>query len=128
MKKLIVLTGLLFLLYMPQAEAKRRAPLKITPVQAGLSEFQAPHEQMGFIVARDNHMNTLLWKRQIYVVKYIPGVEKDVQDVFIKKMHKKDHYLFITNEKGSEYRLDLKTLKVKVVVGQLVEQLHSKQK
>ena len=64
----------------------------------------------------------MLWIRQIYVVKYDPDLEGDVQDVYIKKIKVKGNSLIITNERKSEYQLNLKTLHVKVLKGSLVEE------
>jgi len=48
-------------------------------------------------------------------------LERDVQDVFIQTMELKGDVLRITNERKSEYELDLESLEVKVVKGALVE-------
>ena len=38
---------------------------------------------MGCVEAWDKKSNEMIWRRQIYVVKYTVGLERDVQDVFI---------------------------------------------
>jgi hypothetical protein len=93
----------------------------VKPVQSGEIEFRAPHSQAGYIEAWDVKRDELIWRRQIYVVKYTVGLERDVQDVFIKSIELKDHTLFVKNERKSEYQLDLDSLDVKVVKGALVE-------
>lgn len=54
-------------------------------------------------------------------MKYLPDLERDVQDVFITSIQKEGNQLHILNERKSEYLLDLETLQVKVVKGALVE-------
>ena len=81
---------------------------------------------MGSIEAWDKTQNKLIWRRQIYVVKYDVDLEKDVQDVFVKTMKLKDNVLVVTNERTSEYRVDLKSLEVTVIEGSLVEEKSTK--
>ena len=77
---------------------------------------------MGFIEARNLKSGKLIWNRQIYAVKYVPDLEGDVQDVFIRNIKVKGNSLIVTNERKSEYQLDLKTLEVKVLKGSLIEE------
>ena len=77
---------------------------------------------MGCIEARKVGSDELLWRRQIYVVKYDPDLEGDVQDVYIKNLKVKGNSLIIINERKSEYQLNLKTLHIKVLKGSLVEE------
>ena len=109
------------------AEAKRGAPMEVLPVKVGNIEYSAPHrngtqKQMGFIEARNIKSGKLIWNRQIYAVKYVPDLEGDVQDVFIRNIKVKGNSLIVTNERKSEYQLDLKTLEVKVLKGLLIEE------
>ena len=113
------------------AEAKRGAPAEVLPVTVGNIEYLAPHrngthKQMGFIEARDLKSGKLIWSRQIYSVKYDPDLEGDVQDVYIKNIKIKGNSLIITNERKSEYQLNLKTLHIKVLKGSLVEETNFK--
>jgi len=100
----------------PVARGKRTAPPEVAKVVAGDMEYSAPSGRMGCVEARGREN----WWRQIYVVAYEPGLEKDVQDVFIKEMKLVDGSLRIVNERGDEYKLDLRTLNVEVVKGSLV--------
>ena len=125
--KLIVFSIILVMLGISESVAKRAVPSKVTPVQVGSIEYSAPHrngsnKQMGFIEARDLKSGELLWIRQIYVVKYDPDLEGDVQDVYIKNIKVKGNSLIISNERKSEYQLNLKTLQVKMLKGFLVEE------
>ncbi len=110
------------------AEAKRGVPAEVVPVKVGNIEYSAPHKnrtlqkQMGFIEARDLKSEQLIWRRQIYAVKYDPDLEGDVQDVFIKSITVAGNNLIIINERNSKYQLDLKSLEVKVINGSLVEE------
>jgi hypothetical protein len=109
------------------AEAKRGAPAEVLPVTVGNIEYSAPHrngthKQMGFIEARVPKSGELIWSRQIYVVKYDPDLEGDVQDVFIKRITVEGNNLIIINEKSSKYQLNLHSLEVKVLHGSLVEE------
>ena len=123
--KLIVFSIILVMLGISESEAKRSVPSKVMPVQVGSIEYSAPHgklqNQMGCIEARNVGSGELLWRRQVYVVKYDPDLEGDVQDVYIKNIKIKGDSLMITNERKSEYQLNLNTLQVKVLKGSLVE-------
>jgi outer membrane protein assembly factor BamB len=61
-----------------------------------------------------------IWTKQIYIVKYLPGLEEDVQDCFITKLEIRNNKAYITNEKGYEYELDLNTLEIKIIKGFLI--------
>ena len=103
------------------AFAKRSAPEIIKPIRSGEIEFRVPHSQAGYIEAWDVKRDELIWRRQIYVVKYTVGLERDVQEVFIQSAELKDNTLVVKNERKSEYQLNLDSLEVKVVEGALVE-------
>jgi hypothetical protein len=105
------------------AEAKRGVPAEVLPLTVGNIEYSAPHRNgTRFIEARDLKSGKLIWSRQIYIVKYDPDLEGDVQDVFIKSITIQGNNLIITNERNSKYQLDLNSLKVKVLQGSLVEE------
>lgn len=121
MKKIAFLMLVLSLHPASLASAKRSAPGRVEPVRSGDIEYRATQNQMGCVEAWDTKRNELIWRRQIYVVKYTVGLERDVQDVFIRTIELKENTLLIKNERDSEYRLDLDSLQVKVVKGSLVE-------
>ena len=121
MKRIAVLLLALSLLPVSLAFAKRGAPAVVKPVRAGDVEFRAPHNQMGCVEAWDVQRDQLVWRRQIYAVRYSLELERDVQDVFVKSLVLKDDNLLVTNERTSEYQLDLDSLEVKVLQGSLVE-------
>ena len=76
---------------------------------------------MGCVEAWDTESNKMIWRRQIYVVKYSVELERDVQDVFITTIGLKNKTLVVSNERKSKYELDLDTLQVKVLKGALIE-------
>ena len=117
---------MLTMLGISESVAKRAVPSKVMPVKVGKIEYSAPHgklqNQMGCIDARDIGSGELLWIRQVYVVEYDLDLEGDVQDVFIKNIKVKGNSLIVTNERKSEYQLNLNSLEVKVLNGSRVEE------
>ena len=101
--------------------AKRAAPARVAAIRNGEMELRAPTSQLGCVEAWDTKHNELLWRRQIYVVRYTAGLERDVQDIFIRSMALKDNVLTVTNENQSEYLLESETLEVRVNKGALIE-------
>lgn len=126
MKKFLNIEIILSILWISESVAKRAAPSIVMPVKIGNIEYSVPNgksqSQMGCIEAIDVRTGELLWIRQVYVVKYDLELEGDVQDVYIKNIKIKGNSLIITNERKSEYQLNLKTLQVKVLKGSLVEE------
>ncbi len=121
MKKIAAVMIVLSLLSTPMVFAKRATPAQVAAVRMGEMELRAPTSQLGCVEAWDTKHNELLWRRQIYVVRYTAGLERDVQDVFIRSMEMKDNVLIVTNENQSEYVLNLETLEVRVNKGALIE-------
>lgn len=121
MKPIAVLLALLAMFCVSTAFAKRGAPANVAPVASGDLEYRAPHGQMGCVEAWDTKHNKLIWRRQIYVIKLQPDLERDVQDVYITSLKLEGKSLLVKNERSSEYKLDLETLQVTVVKGMLVE-------
>lgn len=121
MHRIAALTLAFSLLLASVALAKRSPPEPVAPLKAGTVEYRVDHSKMATIEAWDLTHKTLLWRKQIYVVKYQPELEKDVQDVYITTIQLKDKALLIANERKSEYSLDLDSLEVKVVKGAAVE-------
>lgn len=105
------------------AMAKRGAPKPVPAIKVGDIAYQVDHSHMGTVEAWDLKANKMIWRHAIYTVKYIEKMETDVQDVFITETDKSGDVIKVKNERGSEYELDLKTMKVKLIKGKLVEQL-----
>ena len=104
------------------ALAKRGAPKDVTPVKLDGIIYSAPHDQMGFVAAKDEKSGNLIFSKQIYVVKYDPDLEKDVQDCFITELRLADGKMIVSNEREGQFELNLTTLAVKVLKGgELVE-------
>ncbi len=93
--------------------AKRAAPQKVTPVIYEGVRYEAPIDQMGFVLAFDNTTGKKLWEKRIYKVWFKFWLEKDVQTIYITDMRIENQKLIIRNEKGEYYSLDLKTKDVK---------------
>ena len=92
--------------------AKRAAPTDVAPVVIKGVEYSAPHDAMGFVVAKGISSGKELWRARIYEVRVNAELERDVQDVFITSLVVKDDTLLITNERGEKFSLDLHTRKV----------------
>ena len=130
MKNKLVITVMLAALFLTATStvlAKRALPNDVKPITVGQIEYRVPMStvagEMGYVEAWDTSKehDRLLWRRQIYAIKYDLNLERDVQDVFITSMKLKGNTMLITNESDSKYELDLETLEVKVIKGSLVE-------
>ncbi|MGA2499996.1 MAG: metal-dependent hydrolase [Tepidisphaeraceae bacterium] len=99
-----------------RVRGKRTAPPEVAPVVNGDMQYRASTSRPGCVEASGRET----WWRQIYLIAYEPGMEKDVQDVFIKEMKLVDGSLQIVNERGDEYKLDLRSLNVEAVKGSII--------
>lgn len=122
MHRITALALVFSLLLTAVAWAKRSPPEPVAPLKSGNVEYRIDHSKMGTVEAWDLTHKAMLWRKQIYVVKFQPDLEKDIQDVYITTIQLKDKALLIANERKSEYSLDLTTLEVKVVKGVAVEE------
>ncbi len=122
MTKVAMLTIVFCLFLTAPVFAKRSPPVKVEPVRVAEVEYRVPHDQMGCVEAWDVRTNQLIWRKQVYVVKYDVDLEKDVQDVFITAVELQKGKLLLKNERQSEYELDLETLQAKATKGSLLEQ------
>ena len=98
--------------------SKRIPPPKVTSISYEGIKYSANGRDS--IKATDEKTGFPIWIRQIYVIKYVPGLEQDVQDCFITAIKMQDNKLLITNEKKYQYELDLKTIEVNVIKGKMV--------
>lgn len=95
-------------------EAKRPAPKEVKPVIYNRVKYTATHEtNMGCIGAWDVKTGKKLWELKVYEIKYVPGLERDVQDVFITSLSIKEGKLIVLNEADDAYEVDLETRDVK---------------
>jgi hypothetical protein len=92
--------------------AKRSAPEPVHSIIVGRVEYSAPGWPMGFIIATDTRTRREIWRKRIYRVRIDPTLERDVQDVFITSLTLVHDNLFITDERGRRYALELTTRRV----------------
>jgi hypothetical protein len=99
------------------AWAKRSGPKQVAPVIHDGVKYVAPNlnRREGKVEALDPKTGEKLWDKLIYTVKIDPNLEQDVQWVFITALSIRDGKLLVTNEKGDQYTLDLKTKEVENV-------------
>ncbi|MCX6880112.1 MAG: hypothetical protein NTW21_40855 [Verrucomicrobia bacterium] len=93
--------------------AKRAAPQPAAPLVLGKITFRVPPSPLGLVEAVDSERGGTLWTKQVYVTRYDPALERDVQDRFITRLRAADGGLIVTVEGGAEYFLDLATLAVR---------------
>lgn len=119
--KTLAHTASLILLLASGAMAKRTAPAQVPAITTDKAVFSVPHTPMGeraqsggFVEARNPKTKKLLWRIQIYKTLYDPGLELDVQNVFITTLsYDKIHNLLImSDEKKRVFVLNLVTRKV----------------
>jgi len=93
------------------APAKRAAPVKVEPVIYEGIRYVAPNDngRRGYIEAWDVQTNKKLWELTIFTNGLKPGLEEDVQWVFINKLTIRDEMLMVTSERGATYQVDLRT-------------------
>ena len=112
---------ILALLLTSSLMAKRAAPKEVPAIASDKATYSVPHVRLpplpmrnpGFVEAHHPETKKLLWRIQIYNIKYDPALEQDVQDVFIKTMSldKKNNSLLVSDERSRTYVLDLTTKK-----------------
>lgn len=97
------------------AHAKRLPPPTVASVSAGGVEYSAPHslsysgQNGGFIVAKGQKNQQVLWRKKIYNINYNKDLEKDVQDVYITTLRLKGKTLVIHDEKSRTFCLNTMT-------------------
>jgi hypothetical protein len=110
-------------LSLPQfALAKRGEPKPVKPLVSNGVRYIAPSVMpnyqsiygnptcdIGCVEARNNKNGKLLWKVEVYQIKYDPKMETDVQDVFISALSIDRGKLIVKNEDGAKFSVDLKT-------------------
>lgn len=96
---------------------KRVGPTDVDPATVDGVRFEAIHwgrqrglgQNGGYVAAIDPASGKELWVAQIYVVDYIPKLETDVQDIFIKKLEPgaSKGELKVVDERGRLFVLDI---------------------
>ena len=110
-----------------RVEAKRALPKKVEPVVHDGIRYSAPifsesssqKQLSGYIQAWDTRVNKKLWELKVYDIKYDPGLEKDVQEIYITSLtFDSAGNLIVANEAGEEYKVEPATKKVTKQSGQ----------
>ena len=111
MRQTLIAIAALALLFPFTAFAKRKAPRPVPPVVCEGVEYRAPLdvERMGYVQAFELSSGRKLWETEVYHVLITPGLEQDVQWVFISSLELQGGKLVVRNENGKTFRLDLKT-------------------
>jgi len=93
------------------ALAKRAAPPKVEPVIHEGIRYVAPNDdgRRAYIEAWDVQTKKKLWELTVFTNRIEPGLEEDVQWVFINKLKVCDSTLVAKSERGNTYQIDLKT-------------------
>ena len=107
----LVLTLIALVLPLCLALGKRTAPATITPVIHEGVRYVAPNDdgRRAYIEAWDVQTNKKLWELTVFTKRIDPGLEEDVQWVFIKSLSLRDDTLIVRSERGETYQVDLKT-------------------
>jgi len=82
--------------------------MKIEPVVHGGVKYVVPNDNgcEGYIEARDAKTGGLLWRKTLFTVTIDPGLEEDVQWVFVKALKVADGVIVATDEKGRSHSID----------------------
>lgn len=98
-------------------QADRIPPANVSPIIIEGIRYEVIHwgkdwglwQNGGYISAIEMASGKELWVLKIYDVTYDPGMEKDVQDIFIKSMSKPffSKKLKIVDEKGRKFIVDI---------------------
>lgn len=107
------------------AHAKRRAPAEIEPAVKDGIRYVVPHfgalhgkeQNGGYVQAFDVKSGKLLWDRRVYRVVLDPALEADAQDVFIVRIGVGDAALFVEDEQGNTFEMDLASGHVRALLG-----------
>jgi hypothetical protein len=87
----------------------------IEPVIHQGMRYVAPNDdgRRAYIEAWDVQTNKRLWNLTVFTNRIDPGLEEDVQWVFIKSLSVRDGTLTVTSERGGIYQIDLKAKAIK---------------
>jgi hypothetical protein len=120
------LVAVLLALSSPEtAHAKRRPPAEIEPVVKNGIRYVVPHfgalhgkeQNGGYVQAFQVKSGKLLWDRMVYRVVQDATLEGDAQDVFIVRIGVGDAALFVEDELGNTFEMDLASGHVRALVG-----------
>lgn len=120
MKKIVssIIVLIILSIFPVTSFAKRLPPPEVEPIfKNGITYSEHSKDS---VLATDKKTGEQIWKRQIYIVKYVPGLETDVQACHITNIEMRENKLIITNEEKYQYELNIDTLEVKILKGYLV--------
>ena len=117
------ITILIFMVIITNAYAKRAEPVKEIVVSNGKYKVVAINSAAcyekppygGYIEVFDSASGDFLWSMQVYKIQHAKGLEKDVQDVYIKHLEFMDQKLYIINDRDMIFSIDLDRKKVFIV-------------
>ena len=109
-----ILVGVSVMAIPMNLSAKRAAPQSVNPVVSGNIKYSAQGDgRTGYVVASEVTTGKELWRVEVFRVHLEPGLEEDVQWVFISDLKLLDSTLLVRDEKSRCYRVDLATKHVK---------------
>lgn len=113
---IVLVMTLTTVLYPPLADAKRAAAAVITPIVQGDHRYyyeRADAPDGGSysmnLVCSEGKTGQLLWKTRIYDKAVDRGLERDIQDIWLKSLSLNGNLLIAEDEKGGTYQVDLAT-------------------
>jgi hypothetical protein len=97
------------------AFAKRAAPVPVPPIVYNGITYSAPNRdgRAAYVVATDSSSGQQLFRVKIFDVAIDPKLEEDVQWIFINGLKLSGNSLFVKDERGRCFSIDLGTKKVK---------------
>jgi hypothetical protein len=109
--RIVCTVAVLFCLFPCSAEAKRRAPQQVQPVEHNGVIYSAPNEDGFHAMVRATEASTgkVLWEQEIFSSPFRPPLEEDVQHRFIQELRLEGDHLLVFGEGGSVDELDLRT-------------------
>ena len=107
----LILTFIALVLPLCLTLGKRTAPVTVTPVVHKGVRYVAPNDngRRAYVEAWDVQTNKKLWELAVFTNRIDPGLEEDVQWVFIKALSVRGGMLIVTSERGETYQIDLNT-------------------
>jgi hypothetical protein len=90
--------------------AKRTNPPEVPPVESGGIRYLAPNTsgRVAYVEAWEIRNGKKLWTVAVFTNRIRPGLEEDVQWVYIRKLEVVDGRLVATDEEGRTHFVDLK--------------------
>src|SRR3990172_9377104 len=107
----VLLSFLCLLAIAPSAWCKRSGAPVVEPVICDGTKCIAPNDDgiREYVEAWDVKTEKKLWEATIFINSIQPGLEKDVQWVFIERLQCEKGNLLITDEHSRQFLLNLKT-------------------